>query len=288
MSERYSPQFEDKFIAFVDILGWKNHVVAAEAGSGLSLGELLDALKLLRGPQAEFAEFQPTICPMSARKGRDVAFCITQVSDCSIISTEVSAAGVISLVHHCWAIALTLLQKGLMCRGYITRGPIHHEAGTFVGSGYLQALDGEQNVTVFKRRADERGTPFIQVDKAVCDYAKNSDACVQEIFRRLVKMDGEIGGVFPFKTLSHSFMIGPEFDVDREAKSNAVVRKWITDMKAGVRAFVDTTNPRATTKLEHYLFALDEQLGICDSTDQFLQDFQTPIWVLQERRKNPK
>jgi hypothetical protein len=79
MSERSSPQFEDKFIAFVDILGWKNHVVAAEAGSGLSLGELLDALKLLRGPQAEFAEFRPTICPMSARKGRDVAFCLTQV-----------------------------------------------------------------------------------------------------------------------------------------------------------------------------------------------------------------
>src|ERR1700733_2448860 len=111
-----SPKFEDKFIAFVDILGFKNHVEAAEAGSGLSLGELLDALKLLRGPQAEFAAFQPTICPMSARKNGDLAFRVSQVSDCVIISAEVSAAGVINLLHHCWAIALNLLRKGLMCR----------------------------------------------------------------------------------------------------------------------------------------------------------------------------
>jgi hypothetical protein len=172
-----------------------------------------------------------------------------------------------------------------MCRGYVTRGLIHHDAQNSVGSGYNQALDGEQKVTVFKRRADEIGTPFIQVDKSVCDYALSSDDCVHAIFNRLVKMDGEIGGIFPFTTLSHDFTVGGNhFEATKEAESNAVVRKWILDMKAKLMPLVDPSNARAVTKLEHYISALDEQLRICDRTDQLLKDWDTPMWILQQRR----
>jgi len=37
-------EFRKKFIAFVDILGWKSFVGAAEAGTGITLDELLELL----------------------------------------------------------------------------------------------------------------------------------------------------------------------------------------------------------------------------------------------------
>ncbi len=40
-------KFKDKFIGFVDILGWKDKVKAAEAGYGMSLAELKETLKEL-------------------------------------------------------------------------------------------------------------------------------------------------------------------------------------------------------------------------------------------------
>ena len=40
-------EFTDKFVAFVDILGFKQLVAAAESGTGMSLGELLEVAKKL-------------------------------------------------------------------------------------------------------------------------------------------------------------------------------------------------------------------------------------------------
>ncbi len=41
-------EFKDKFIGFVDILGFKKMVEAAEAGIGMSLSELLEIIEKLR------------------------------------------------------------------------------------------------------------------------------------------------------------------------------------------------------------------------------------------------
>ncbi len=193
-------EFKDKFVAFIDVLGFKSLVQAAESGTGMPLNELLDLLKALGSPQerARFDRRGPTICPESVYLQRNLDFQISQVSDCAIISAEISPAGVVNLGGFCWGVVLRLLQRGIMCRGYITRGLIFHTDQQVIGSGYQRACENEKNVNAFKREANERGTPFVEVDRVVCDYVTQyGDCCVKEMFGRFVKDDGAVVALFP-------------------------------------------------------------------------------------------
>src|SRR6267378_3569937 len=77
--------------------------------------------------------------PFAARVRADLDFRLTQISDCVVVSTEISPAGVINLVNRCWGAVIRLLQNGLMCRGYITRGRIFHTETQVIGTGYQRA-----------------------------------------------------------------------------------------------------------------------------------------------------
>ena len=152
------PYFIEKFIGFVDILGFTNMVQKTEAGRGLSLDEILTATKELGSAEIRdrYRQRGPTICPQSAKTASDADFQITQLSDSVLVSTEISPCGVISLVSHCWHACFSLLTKGIMCRGSIARGRIYHSDSQFVGSGYQTAVEHEKTgVSVFKIDAKE-------------------------------------------------------------------------------------------------------------------------------------
>jgi len=138
-------EFKDKFIAFVDILGFKKLVEAAETGTGMPLSNLLEALKEFGVPEDRkiYEQYGPRVCPNSPYIHRDLDFRLTQISDCVIISSEVSPAGVINLVGHCWGAVIQVLTKGIMCRGYITRGSVYHTDAQIIGSGYQKAYGKE-------------------------------------------------------------------------------------------------------------------------------------------------
>jgi len=272
-------EFKEKFIGFVDILGFKEMVKAAEAGTGMPLTELLEMLKNLGASddRKRFENRGPTICPQSTYIQRDLDFRVTQISDCVIVSGEVSPAGLINLVNHCWIAVIKLLAKGIMCRGYITRGSIYHTDDQFIGSGYQNAYSKEREVAVFKRKADERGTPFVEVDQTVCNYVRDhGDSCVKKMFSRYVKGDGVVIALFPFKRLSHSFVINREFDTEKEKRSNKNVRLWIENFKERVMVLVDQTSPNAVSKVEHYVAALDAQLEVCERTDKMIDMLNSP------------
>jgi hypothetical protein len=100
------------------------------------------------------------------------------------------------------------------------RGPVYHTDEQIIGSGYQKAYGREHHVTASKREADERGTPFIEVDPVICDYVENhGDSCVKEMLAHYVKTDGEITALFPFQMLAHFFIIasvGYIFDPERD------------------------------------------------------------------------
>lgn len=273
-------EFKDKFIGFVDILGFKKMVEASEAGTGMPLPNLLETLEKLDAPddRKNFEKYGPTICPESPYIQRDLDFRVTQIYDSVIVSSEVSPAGVINLVYHCWRAVIKLLTKGIMCRGYITRGSIYHTDAQIIGSGYQKAYSKEREVAAFKREADERGTPFVEVDQTVCNYVRESGgSCVKEMFSRFVKDDGVVIALFPFKRLSHSFGgFGHKFDVEEEKRSNNIVRLWIENFKERVMALVDQSNPNAVRKAEHYIAALDAQLEVCKKTDEMIDKLNSP------------
>ena len=267
-------KFEEKFIAFVDTLGFKNLVEASESGIGLTLPELMDCLAKLgsRSDESRFVQYGPIICPRSRYQQHDLSFKVTQISDCVIVSSEASPSGAINLVNHCWSASIRLLMKGIMCRGYITRGLIYHQDGQVIGTGYQRAYASESGVSAFKLEADERGTPFIEIDPEVCRYIETeTDACVQEMFSRMVRSEDGTTALFPFQRLSHDFIIGGsssrQFDPEREKDANNNMRHLLSSLKDRVLRHVDPKNEKAVRKARHYLLALDKQLVICDKTE---------------------
>lgn len=273
-------EYQEKFVAYLDVLGFTKLVKDSENGTGMPLSELIDLLRVLGTSEdvKKFRENGPATCPDSAYIQRDLNFKLTQISDCVVISSEVSPAGVINLVSHCAKVVLKLLVKGIMCRGYITKGLIYHTESQFIGSGYVEACLGEKNVKVFRRETDEKGTPFVELDPAVCKFVKDcGDQCVKEMFSRFVKEDGEMSALFPFQRLSHSFIIaglGNKLDPQKEKDSNNNLRLLIKKLKDCVMEFVDKSDPNAIRKLEHYIEALDDQLAVCNKTDDMIDKFK--------------
>lgn len=275
--------FKEKIVAFVDVLGFKKLVVDAEQGVGQPLSEILNLLKVLGTgtERAQFDKYGPTCCPCAPQLEKNLDFRVTQISDCVIVSAEVSAGGVINVVSHCWGAVIKLLSRGIMCRGYIKRGSVYHTDSQVLGSGYQDAYTAESKVSAFRREADERGTPYVEVDSAIVDYVTSqSDACVKKMFSRMVKSDGNAVVLFPFQRLAHSFMVagmGHIFDAEKERESNNNLRLSIGRMKERVWSFVDDQNPSAIEKAKHYIAALDEQLAACDYTDEAIRMFESPF-----------
>lgn len=223
-------EYKDKFIGFVDILGWKEKVELSEQGTELSLDELVDLLNKLGTSQdkMKFKKSGPIVCPNSR---------------------------------------------------YITRGKIYHTDGqVLIGSGYQEALKKEQNVSAFKHKANEKGTPFVEVDPTVCDYIETcEDSCVKKMFNSYVKDDRKVRALFPFKRLQHSFMIidwmGHKFDPEKEHKSIDNIGLMIMKMKEGILSYVDKSNQKAVNKVDHYIKALDKQLAECEKTEELINKF---------------
>jgi phage-related protein len=275
--------FSDKFIAFVDVLGFKSLVAESERGTGMPLTELLTLLqKLGTGRERSvFDEFGPTCCPMASCVEKNLDFRVTQISDCVIVSSEVSPAGVINLISHCWGAVINLMSRGIMCRGYIRRGSIFHTDTQVIGSGYQDAYSAESRVSAFKREADERGTPYVEIDPEITDYVdRQSDSCVRMMFDRMVKRDGNTVVLYPFQRLNHSFVIsgwGHKFEPEKELASNENVRKNLLQYIENVRANVDPSDKSAMMKANHYVEALRIQLNACDETDRAIRMLASPI-----------
>ena len=277
-------QFTEKFIAFFDVLGWTSLVRASDEGCGLSLPELSEIATML-GTSADrehFEKYGPTTCPKAPYIRKNMDFRITQVSDSALISAEVSPAGLINLVSHCWTACFKLLSKGIMCRGYIKRGRIYHTSEHQIGTGLSDVVEREKQVSIFKKDADKRGTPFIEVDKEVVQYVEHQpDQCVKEMFSRLVKTEGDLAAIFPFKRLDPSTFFGPRlgqrFNPEREHESVNVVRGWIHKMKEQVQRHIDPSDESILRKGNHYIRMLDDQLVACARTEEEINRLTQPF-----------
>lgn len=275
-------QYTEKFIAFLDVLGWKSLVRASEEGSGPSLSELSEIVVEL-GTDDDLKHFEqhgPIICPGAPRIKKDMGFRITRVSDSVLISTEISPAGIINLISHCWTACFKLLSKGVMCRGYIKRGQIYHTPEQQIGTGLSDVVEREKQVSIFKNDVEERGTPFIEVDAEVVRYIEHQpNQCVKEMFSRMTKSEDHLTAIFPFQRLNHSFIIagfGETFEPEKERKSLNNVRGWIHKMKEQVRRHIDPLDESALRKGNYYIRILDAQLAACDRTEEVIDQLTNP------------
>lgn len=268
-------EFSDKFVAFVDILGFKSMVGKASRRDGVTLDDLLLLTQKLgpTGIRGVFEEYGPGLCPEATRIRKDLDFQVIQISDCVIVSSEISPAGLINLIHYCWAAVLRLLTEGILCRGYITQGPIYHTDRQVIGPAYQEAHSREGNVSVFADVWDEKKrTPFVEIAPMILEYVDSqSDQCVSKMFDRMVRRLSDGAAIFPFKRLNAGDAI-PEALLE----ANAVIRQNLHRYKQLMWSFIGPDDAAALPKVRYYDLALDEQLRLCDELDKVVEEGARP------------
>ena len=273
-------EFSDKFIAFVDILGFSSKVEKAEKGEDLQLSDLIEFCSALaqRDYTNQIAESGPRICPESSCISPRLDYEVTQVSDCAVISAEVSPSGIVHLVQHVSACAFRLLRSGIMVRGYITRGRIFHKDNQFMGTGFQKAVIEEKAVGAFRWPLDDTATPFVEVDPAVVEYInQDTDKCVRDVFKMWSSTDENgIAAIFPFKRL---IQLAEDFafsDREKCRKNVEVVENWIYDFLHRLDMQVQRAERGANEKAKYYRLFLYEQLSECDKLKKDLDLLAQP------------
>lgn len=169
--------YENKYVAFADILGFENLVNrTTEPNPEILLTNVLSALEIPNEVQLEGI--------ILGRVGdiTEASHRLSTFSDCLAISTEASEKGLMNLLFHLRAIAFRLLKLGYLLRGGITKGPIYHENGKIVGPALVNAYKLEKNVAKY---------PRIIVDAEIAACARQWEQPLNTIFDRLTRDDDD-------------------------------------------------------------------------------------------------
>jgi hypothetical protein len=248
--------YENRFIAYVDILGFENLVNQSEETSDPTLESLLDLTRKL-GSSEDNVRY--------AQSGLRV----TQVSDCVVVSSEVSPAGVINLLQHCFETSINLLMVGRLCRGYATRGNIFHADRQFMGSGYMKA---------YRSTEKSGGAPFIKIDQSVCAYIAGQGAGeVSKMFGRLTESDGGDTVISPFLAFKRlpSMLIDGNFDPAKAKHNVQLVREQTQKLVAQLDREEVNALEIVRIKIAHYKRKLAEVLAVKGKEDDFLAKYET-------------
>jgi len=141
------PVYEDRNVAFIDILGWRASIEAAGSQGARELGWLVQLLQQIEkgaGTHRSFAQGLAGVPAFDAMRATHV----TQFSDSIVISLPADEAGSFQ-----WVLEQVLAQicgiacqSGFLLRGGIARGPVFHRERMIYGPALIAAYDLEQRV----------------------------------------------------------------------------------------------------------------------------------------------
>lgn len=120
--------YKEKYVAFIDLLGF-SHLVRASAESAPKQAAIIEAIKRLKD----------TACCNSA-----IDLVITYFSDCLVLSSSRTPAGLFGILQSITTVAENLLVVNVLVRGGLTVGSIHHDSQFMFGPGMLAAYDMER------------------------------------------------------------------------------------------------------------------------------------------------
>lgn len=125
--------YEDRAVAFIDILGFKNLVRDGRVST------ILNAMEIIKRRIREIEGV------------REVKVDISQFSDCLILSAPNNKSGLPYLVHFASLVASELFLNGIWCRGGITTGQIYHKGSVAFGQALIDAYNLESQLAVYPR-----------------------------------------------------------------------------------------------------------------------------------------
>jgi len=172
-SAEASGVYAERYVAFIDILGFSEHVRRSERVAD-------DAQKLINVLNKTArtwigTDLQPTHDDLG------VDFRSTAFSDCIVLSEAVSPKALQYLLFRVSQFALDLLASGFLLRGAIAKGLLHHSERVVFGPAFLNAYDSERNVAKYPRIIVDRGTHE--------DFLDLPNAQLNEVFERFIRPD---------------------------------------------------------------------------------------------------
>lgn len=171
-------EYEKRFVAFIDILGFKDAVnESAEHGATVTPSDILQAM----------------VPPTPAERGKlvlgdvgDISECnhrMNYFSDCVAISTEATHKGLFYIIMHAEKIARKWLEMGFLCRGAICLGAVYHDENNIFGPAFIKAYQLEKEKAIYAR---------IILDESVRDFGLGSGELKKLFFSRLTTEDKKI------------------------------------------------------------------------------------------------
>ena len=149
---------EERFVAFIDILGFKQELEKIESNIDSENKNLKRILSILNFIDTETQESHYSAdLPIYVDSPNGVIEKelgdprMTYISDCVIISTEPTIDGFKALSRKIHKIITDLAYDGFFCRGAISKGKLFHKDRIMFGSSYIRAYCLEEKVAKYPR-----------------------------------------------------------------------------------------------------------------------------------------
>jgi hypothetical protein len=142
--------YTERYVAFIDILGFSEHVRA----SANTPSEAKKILEVMNNQLTTWSN--PAFIRTHTTLGED--FHHQSFSDCIVFSEAASPKGLHYLLFSVTQLALDLLANGFLSRGGIAKGLLHHSKNAVFGPAFLTAYGLEQNVAKYPRIVVDQAT----------------------------------------------------------------------------------------------------------------------------------
>lgn len=195
--DQISSRYQERYILFLDILGFKSLVSRIEKGNKLDLEKLEVITKFLQSMNEEQA-----IANAQQDLASDKAT-YSIFSDSVVISVAATKGGMISLLARVMGIPMRWMREGIFVRGAITKGRLLHTPEFLVGSAMIKAYDMESTLAQY---------PRIVIDKIVFNEAqKMLPPEMQDWLNSTIFMDADgLLALEPFHPYYASGVLGGE------------------------------------------------------------------------------
>lgn len=202
---RSSEKYEERYIAFIDILGFKELVKRSqntEHGAS-ALNSIFNALNL------NFEGFARDYEAMAQQPDSFTDLRVNSFSDFVVASTQANERGLDLLLFVVWCVARDWLSKGYLSRGGITKGSVIHVGGTELkpglvfGPAFIDAYLLEQEVADFPRVVLSK-----QVRADVRQFRRDGKNTIEAIDKLITKCDD---GPFAVDLFGHLRRSGFQF-----------------------------------------------------------------------------
>lgn len=160
--QQNSIPYEDRYVAYFDILGFTNLVRRIDSDPAL-LHRVVGSLKEAQA----FAPLGPAMDQSAGNRPGEFffnMFHMSTFSDSIAISAKANPIGLSLVMFHCAFTSTRLMGQGVFVRGAITRGKLYHSDGIVVGEGLISAYLLESKAAIYPR--------IVIADDVLADFAR--------------------------------------------------------------------------------------------------------------------